>query len=201
MKRVVLIVMLMCVSFTLAAQDDYKNSVSIGLGSVIGTDVGFSPAVDLRYRKELTDNIGLNVGYSFRYCNRYHNYKYIYGGDYTSPYYDKAIFLSNSIFVGLSYNLKLYKDLYMVPMFSVGAGFASCEEIYSKNGEITHRFIGSGPTLSIIPAINLEYNFDRIKLFCSYNYDILFEFWQITKWIDPYNYFLGDFKLGVAFKF
>ena len=62
MKRVVLIIMLMCVSFTMAAQDDYKNSVSIGLGSVIGTDVGFSPAVDLRYRKELTDNIGLNVG-------------------------------------------------------------------------------------------------------------------------------------------
>ena len=89
----------------------------------------------------------------------------------------------------------------MVPMLSVGTGFASCEEIYSRNGETSPRFIGSGPTVSIIPAINLEYNFDRIKLFCSYNYDKLFEFWQITKWPDPYNYFLGDLKLGVALKF
>ena len=68
MKRYVLIIMLLCVCFASEAQNDNKkNSISLGFGSVVTTKMeSFSPTVDLSYRRDVFKGFGLNVGYKFK---------------------------------------------------------------------------------------------------------------------------------------
>ena len=63
MKKVLFISFLLIMTFVLNAQDNKRNSISLGFGSVISNKIdSYSPVVDLSYRRNLTDKLGLNVG-------------------------------------------------------------------------------------------------------------------------------------------
>ena len=204
--------------FTGIAQDNKKNSISLGFGSVVSTKMeSFSPVIDLNYRRNLTDKLGLNFGYKFKDCSYdkvcFHYSFDSYGNRYF--YIDEPNLLTYSLTVGLTCNLRLYENLYLVPKFDVGLGFSKLTDTttYSKTGSTYTHLLGGGLTSSIIPSINVEYNFVKFKIFCSYTYEMLF----LTEIIDDFYitiidvhwlsilttdyYFLGDLKLGVAFKF
>ena len=112
--------------YTGISQDNKKNSISLGFGSVVSTKMdSFSPVIDLNYRRNLTDRLGLNVGYKFKDCS----YDTIYElrsnetiSKYTVQY--KGVFESNSVYFGLTYNIEIANQLYIVPIFNIGVGYA-----------------------------------------------------------------------------
>lgn len=216
MKRVLMMLMfLVLVSSLCSAQSDKRNSISLGLGSVANTRMElFSPVVDLSYRRDFHNGLGLNIGYKFKYCN-YDKVCVRYAiDDYGNHHYytDSPSLLTHSIIIGLAYNLRLCENLYLVPILDLGLGFYKLTNIwaYSKNGYTGIEILDRNLTSSIIPSINIEYNFKRTKIFCSYTYEMLFvtgepyKLNNVVLWLDIYAtdyYFLGYFKLGVAYKF
>ena len=218
MRRILIMTFLIFLVYTGISQDNKKNSISLGFGSVVSTKMdSFSPVIDLSYRRNLTDKLGLNVGYKIKDCSydkECFDYTLdVYGNNYF--YTERPNLLTYSLTVGVSYNLKLYENLYLVPKFDVGLGFSKLTNTrtYSKDGSTSTSLLGGGLTSSIIPSVNIEYNFVKFKIFCSYTYEMLFKTeiiddFYITiidvEWLSILTtdyYFLGDFKLGVALKF
>lgn len=212
MKRILMVLFLVLMSSLCNAQDNKKNSISLGFGSVVSTKMAsFSPVIDLNYRRNFKNGFGLNVGYRFKDCN-YDKYNLdVYVDRY--PRYNNPILFTNSIIVGLTYNIKLYKDFVIVPMINIGLGHSVIIKTNDPNSMITSRttVLGRGLGASVIPSINVEYNLDRVKLFCSYDYEMLFAveflgfgFYSHLCILTPFTItelFLGNFKLGIAFKF
>lgn len=215
MKRMLIMTFLIFLVYTGISQDNKRNSISLGFGSVVSNKMdSFSPVIDLNYRRNLTDRLGLNVGYKFKDCS----YDTIYElrsnetiSKYTVQY--KGVFESNSVYLGLTYNIEIANQLYIVPIFNIGVGYA----IYDYT--IPNQYIGDvveyedcNKFIYINPAVNIEYNVRLFKIFCSYSYDMpfikngfkspFFDLEARTNRVFKTNYyFLGDLKLGVAFKF
>ena len=215
MKRMLIMTFLIFLVSTGISQDNKKNSISLGFGSVVSTKMdSFSPVIDLNYRRNLTDRLGLNVGYKFKDCS----YDTIYElrsnetiSKYTVQY--KGVFKSNSVYFGLTYNIEIANQLYIVPIFNIGVGYA----IYDYT--IPNQYIGDvveyedcNKFIYINSAVNIEYNVRLFKIFCSYSYDMpfikngfkspFFDLEARTNRVFKTNYyFLSDLKLGVAFKF
>lgn len=215
MKNILIVLIICAMSLLCEAQDNNKNSISLGFGSVVSTKMeSFSPVIDLTYRKDLTDKLGLNIGYKFKDCNYdkvcVQRTIDVYGNLHF--YTDSPNLLTHSAIIGLAYKLRLSENIYLVPILDLGLGFSKMTRTwtYSKNGHTGIGSLGRGLTSSINPSINIEYNFKKFKILCSYTYEMLFvigEFYKpnlMVHWLDIFTtdyYFLGDFKLGVAYKF
>ena len=93
----------------------------------------------------------------------------------------------------------------------VGYGVVKNTVTHSWDNSVHTHSLGNGTDISVIPSVNIEYHFDRIRLFCSYSYEMLFEidrgrFNMPNIDVDWYTilgdyYFVGDLKLGIAFRF
>lgn len=202
--------------FTGIAQDNKKNSISLGLGSVVSTKMeSFSPVIDLTYRRNLTDRLGLNVGYKFKDCSYDTVYELRVNEEISPmvPYKYKGVFKSNSVYLGLSYNIKIVDKLYLIPIINIGVGLAiydyTIPNIYI--GEV-YTYDMRGMFFYINPTVNIEYNIGLFKIFCSYSYDRPFikngfksPFYdseaRSNRTFKTDYYFLSDLKLGVAFRF
>ena len=202
-------------TFVLNAQDNKKNSISLGLGSVVSNKMdSYSPVVDVSYRRNLTDKLGLNVGYKFKECS----YDTIYpvNSDGIISKLGNVYKINStlgSVYLGLTYSIKIVGNLYIVPRFNLGLGYAShtCY-IFSKWMEYTNIEYDYGLFSYINPSVNIEYDINKFRIFCSYSYDLSFVKTGFknpfpTCDVKPYesikmnNYFLSDLKLGVAFRF
>ena len=215
MKRMIITTFLFFIVFTGIAQDNKKNSISLGFGSVVSTKMeSFSPVIDLTYRRNLTDRLGLNVGYKFKDCS-YDTVYQILSDGFIDKWYDfyKINSTLGSVYLGLTYSIKIVGELYIVPQFNIGFGYAyhTCY-IVNRWAEHIYEEHDQGWFSCINPSVNIEYNIKRFRIFCSYSYDMSFVktgFENPTLTCDgkPYakikmnNYFLNDFKFGVAFKF
>ena len=94
-------------------------------------------------------------------------------------------------------------------MFNIGVGYGVLKNTatHSWDNSVYTTSLGNGTNISIIPSINIEYNFDKIRLFCSYSYEMLFIINRSRFYIPTINvhwypilanyYFVGDFKLGI----
>ena len=197
MRRMLIMTFLIFLVYTGIAQESQKkNSISLGFGSVVSTKIeSFSPVMDVCYRRDFNNGLGINFGYRYKDCNydKVYFWGYDDNGDISSVRSNKLNLLNKSFIAGLTYKLEFYGDWSVVPMFNIGLT------------------LGNGVDISVIPSVNIEYNFDRIRLFCSYSYEMLFEidrdrFYMPVINLDWYAilgdyYFVGDLKLGVAFKF
>lgn len=216
MKRMLIMTFLIFLVYTGISQDNKKNSISLGFGSVVSTKIeSFSPVMDVCYRRDFNNGLGINLGYRYKDCNYDEVCFLVYddNGDISNVRSNKPNLLNKSFIAGLTYNLKIYKDWFIVPMFNIGVGYGVVKNTvtHSWDNSVHTHSLGNGTDISVIPSVNIEYHFDRIRLFCSYSYEMLFEidrgrFYMPNIDVDWYTilgdyYFVGDLKLGVAFKF
>lgn len=216
MRRILIMTFLIFLVYTGISQDNKKNSISLGFGSVVSTKIeSFSPVMDVCYRRDFNNGLGINLVYRYKDCN-YDEVCFLGyddNGDISSVRSNKPNLLNKSFIAGLTYNLKIYKDWFIVPMFNIGVGYGVVKNTvtHSWDNSVHTLTLGNGMDISVIPSVNIEYNFNRIRLFCSYSYEMLFEidrsrFYMPNIDVDWYTilgdyYFVGDLKLGVAFKF
>lgn len=217
MRRMLIMTFLIFLVYTGIAQESQKkNSISLGFGSVVSTKIeSFSPVMDVCYRRDFNNGLGINFGYRYKDCNydKVYFWGYDDNGDISSVRSNKLNLLNKSFIAGLTYKLEFYGDWSVVPMFNIGIGYGVVKNTvtHSWDNSVHALTLGNGVDISVIPSVNVEYNFDRIRLFCSYSYEMLFEidrdrFYMPVINLDWYAilgdyYFVGDLKLGVAFKF
>ena len=197
------------------SQDNKKNSISLGFGSVVSTKMdSFSPVIDLNYRRNLTDKLGLNVGYKYKDCS-YDTVYQVNSDGVINTWSDiyKVNSTLGSVYLGLTYNIKIVGNIYIVPQFNVGLGYASqtCYILDNKWIGVPYLERNRGVFAYINPSVNVEYDINRFRIFCSYSYDMSFVKTGFNPFttcdVKPYerikmnNYFLSDLKLGVAFRF
>ncbi|MBE6342452.1 MAG: hypothetical protein E7065_03565 [Lentimicrobiaceae bacterium] len=216
MKRMLIMTFLIFLVSTGISQDNKKNSISLGFGSVISNKIdSYSPVVDLSYRRNLTDKLGLNVGYKFKDCS-YDTVYQVNSDGVINTWSDiyKVNSTLGSVYLGLTYNIKIVGNIYIVPQFNVGLGYASqtCYILDNKWIGVPYLERNRGVFAYINPSVNVEYDINRFRIFCSYSYDMAFVKTGFknpftTCDVKPYerikmnNYFLSDLKLGVAFRF
>ena len=216
MKRMLIMTFLIFLVSTGISQDNKKNSISLGFGSVVSTKMdSFSPVIDLNYRRNLTDRLGLNVGYKFKDCS-YDTVYQVNSDGVINTWSDiyKVNSTLGSVYLGLTYNIKIVGNIYIVPQFNVGLGYASqtCYILDNKWIGVPYLERNRGVFAYINPSVNVEYDINRFRIFCSYSYDMSFVKTGFknpftTCDVKPYerikmnNYFLSDFKLGIAFRF
>ena len=214
MKRLVLVLTLMCASLGLKAQTELQknNSISLSAGSVVSNKIeSFSPAIDLNYRRDFFKGLGLSVGYKFK---RYDTQGIpIEHEDIFSTYYDTYDYNSSLFYLGIDYCFKV-NNIHIIPL--IGVGYGSIKMFTNEtNGNYNKKYAKKGWCKDKNPmmflGIKAGYDFDKFMVFCSYNYD----FPQINMANLEYEYTMdhvvyiknekyyrnGDFKLGVAFKF
>ena len=70
MKRMLIMTFLIFLVSTGISQDNKKNSISLGFGSVVSTKIeSFSPVMDVCYRRDFNNGLGINLGYRYKDCN------------------------------------------------------------------------------------------------------------------------------------
>ena len=216
MKRMLIMTFLIFLVSTGISQDNKKNSISLGFGSVVSTKMdSFSPVIDLNYRRNLTDKLGLNVGYKYKDCS-YDTVCQVNSDGVINTWSDiyKVNSTLGSVYLGLTYNIKIVGNIYIVPQFNVGLGYASqtCYILDNKWIGVPYLERNRGVFAYINPSVNVEYDINRFRIFCSYSYDMSFVKTGFknpftTCDVKPYerikmnNYFLSDLKLGIAFRF
>lgn len=215
MKRMLIMTFLIFLVSTGISQDNKKNSISLGFGSVVSTKMdSFSPVIDLNYRRNLTDKLGLNVGYKYKDCS-YDTVYQVNSDGVINTWSDiyKVNSTLGSVYLGLTYNIKIVGNIYIVPQFNVGLGYASqtCYILDNKWIGVPYLERNRGVFAYINPSVNVEYDINRFRIFCSYSYDMSFVKTGFNPFttcdVKPYerikmnNYFLSDLKLGVAFRF
>mgnify|MGYP003557289959 FL=1 len=68
MKRMIIITFLFFLVFAGIAQDNKKNSISLGFGSVVSTKIeSFSPVMDVCYRRDFNNGLGINFVYRYKF--------------------------------------------------------------------------------------------------------------------------------------
>ena len=216
MKRMLIMTFLIFLVYTGISQDNKKNSISLGFGSVVSNKIdSYSPVVDLSYRRNLTDKLGLNVGCKFKDCS-YDTVYQVNSDGVINTWSDiyKVNSTLGSVYLGLTYNIKIVGNIYIVPQFNVGLGYASqtCYILDNKWIGVPYLERNRGVFAYINPSVNVEYDINRFRIFCSYSYDMpfikngfkspFFDLEARTNRVFKTNYyFLSDLKLGVAFKF
>lgn len=216
MKRMLIMTFLIFLVSTGISQDNKKNSISLGFGSVISNKIdSYSPVVDLSYRRNLTDKLGLNVGCKFKDCS-YDTVYQVNSDGVINTWSDiyKVNSTLGSVYLGLTYNIKIVGNIYIVPQFNVGLGYASqtCYILDNKWIGVPYLERNRGVFAYINPSVNVEYDINRFRIFCSYSYDMSFVKTGFknpfpTCDVKPYerikmnNYFLSDLKLGIAYRF